>query len=311
MNKGYINRLIDTSEHILRLLSKSDTNVNQIIKQTSSDRTYVINVIKTLQQEGLISERIEGKLKKKIQSLTELGREVAEIIKSVQSCYELCDDLKHNCGKHDYALNFMGVRTKTSPLKYSVHMLPESENKIGIAFLNYTAADYVRDFVVFKYLLLSGKYNADARKKKITSQILEQIISDATRRQMDAIMKGIVWIGDPSELIADFGEHVTKIANLPEKMRRYGLLSNKFSCKEKAKEALLSVLPLLKSERKSILEKLDYAISRDEEWRHRMQEKLDRIGLNAGWSKDKPHRKEDPSELEVKMLYKEIRKALS
>jgi hypothetical protein len=134
-------------------------------------------------------------------------------------------------------------------------MEPDGKNLIGIAILNHAAADYVRDFVIFKYLLLSRKH--DVRKKKITSQILEQIISDATRRQMDAIMKGIVWTDDPSQFIADFDEHATKIANLPEKKQYYGLLNNIFSRKEKAKEVLLSVLPMLKSERESILESID------------------------------------------------------
>jgi hypothetical protein len=140
----------------------------------SSELAYVINVIKTLQEEELIYETPHGP-QIKIQNLTELGREVAEIIKSVQSCYELCDGLKH-----DHPLDFRLI--KISPEKYLVrlqNMEPDGKNRIGIAILNHAAADYVRDFVIFKYLSLSRKY--DVRKKKTTSQILEQIISDATR----------------------------------------------------------------------------------------------------------------------------------
>jgi hypothetical protein len=78
-------------------------------------------------------------------------------------------------------------------------MEPDGKNRIGIAILNHATADYVRDFVIFKYLSLSRTY--DVRRKKITSQILQQILSDATRRQMDAIMKGLAWTADPSEFI--------------------------------------------------------------------------------------------------------------
>jgi hypothetical protein len=170
--------------------------------------------------------------------------------------------------------------------------------------LNHAAADYVRDFVIFKYLLLSRKY--DVRKKKITSQILEQIISDATRRQMDAIMKGIVWTADPSQFIADFGEHATKIANLPEKMQRYGLLSNNFSRREKAKEVLLSVLPMLKSERKSILESIDMNDKLID-----LNKELRQVKFKLKLGKYESYPKEDLSEREFKALYEEIRKALS
>jgi DNA-binding PadR family transcriptional regulator len=301
LDKGSINRLIGTSKHILGLLSKGDTNVNQIIKQTSSDRTYVINVIKSLQQEGLVSERVEGALKKKIQSLTELGLEIAKILKSVQSCYELCDKLNQEKKILDFKL------IPVAPEKYLIHlqnMEPDGKNTIGISILNYVVADYVRDFVIFKYVNLLTKKNV--RKKKITSQIFEQIISDATKRQMDAIRKGIMWTADPSRFIVDFGEHATNIANLPEKMWRYGLLSNKFSGKEKAKQALLSVLPMLKSERESILASIGHVETLTE-----MQKQIRELKLKLDLEEDKPYPKEDPTERERNALYQEIRKTLS
>jgi DNA-binding HxlR family transcriptional regulator len=298
--EGSLNRLVDTSMHILRLLYEGGANVNQIIKQTSSDRTYIINVIRTLRQEGLISETLHGP-QKKIQNLTELGREVAEIIKSTQSCYESCDGLKREAKTLDFVL------VEKSPEKYSAHlqnMEPDGMNRIGIAILDHAAADYVRDFVIFKYLSLSRKYNV--RKKKTTSHILEQIISDATWRQMDAIMKGIAWTADPSELIEEFGEHATKIAHLPEKMWRYGLLSNKFSGKEKAKEALLSVLPMLKSERESILESIGQA-----DRLTKLGKEVRELAFKLGLEGDKPYPKKDPSERELEAIYQKIQKALS
>lgn len=293
------NRLVKISKRILCLLYEGGTNVNQIIKQTSSDRTFVINVIKILRREGLVSETPYGP-QIKIQNLTELGLEIADIIKLVQSCYELCDALKH-----DHPLDFRLL--PQSPEKYLIrlqNMEPDGKNRVGIAILNHAAADYVRDFVIFKYLSLSRNY--EVRQKKTTRQILEQIISDATQRQMDAIMKGIVWTADPSKFISDFGEHAEKITNLPEKMWRYGLLSNKFSGKEKAKEALLSVLPMLKSERKSILQNIKN-VEKLTELEKRFRELNVKIGLEEG----KPYSKEDSSERELEALYQEIKNALN
>jgi hypothetical protein len=156
-------------------------------------------------------------------------------------------------------------------------MEPDGKNRIGIATLTHAAANYVRDFVI--EISLSRKY--DVRKKKTTRQILEQIISDTTRRQMDAIMEGIAWTADPSELIAEFNEHATKITKLPEKMWRYGLLNNKFTGKEKAKGALLSVLPMLKSQRKSILQSIDHVDAITEMQKQIRELKLQ---LDLAWS---------------------------
>jgi DNA-binding MarR family transcriptional regulator len=301
--EGSVDRLVNTSKHILRLLYDGGTNANQIIKQTSSDRSYVFNVLEALQEEGLISESPDTKKHKqrKIKNLTELGREIAEIIKLVQSCYESCDVLKQEKKTLDFKL------IRVPPENYLIrlqNMEPDGKNAIGIYILNYVAADYVRDFVIFKYVILLRK--RDVRKKKITSQIFEQNISDATKRQMDAIKDGIFWIGDPSEFIAEFGEHTTKIANLPEKMWRSGLLSNKFSGKEKAKEALLSVLPILKSERESILQSMGGLDVLTE-----MQKQIHELKLKLDLEKGKPHPKEDPSERERDALYHEIRKTLN
>jgi hypothetical protein len=190
---------------------------------------------------------------------------------------------------------------------------PEGKNvdiqkrAIGMAILDYTAADYVRDFVILD-TFHSRKYNV----KKITNDILEQITSEATKRQMDAIMNGIGWIdiADPSGLIAEFGEHATRIARLPEKMRNYGLLNNNFSGKEKAKEALLSVIPMLKSERESILQSIDDN-NKQLGSLEALEEKMNELNRRLGLEKDRSRPKKDPSELEVNALYQEIRKALS
>ena len=300
--EGSLNRLVNTSKHILRLLFDKNLHVNEIIRQTSPDRSYIISTVKTLEREGLIAQNKRTKKGKEIvKQLTELGREIAEIIKSIQLCYESCDGLKREARKHP--LDFTLI--KKSPDSYLVHlqnMEPEGKNRIGIAILDHAVADCVRDFVIFKYLSLSRKYNI----KKTTNHILEQIISDATRRQMDAIMKGIAWTADPSELIADFGEHATKIANLPEKMWRYGLLSNKFSGKEKAKEALLSVLPMLKSERESILQGIGRVDALTE-----LEKQIRQLNLKLSLEEGKPYPKEDPSERELDALYEKIRKVLS
>jgi hypothetical protein len=80
------NRLVFDSIHILHLLLDKNLHYNEIIRQTSSDRSHVDNVIDTLEARQLIMEykisKQERKRQKihsqaKIMTITKLGREIA------------------------------------------------------------------------------------------------------------------------------------------------------------------------------------------------------------------------------------------
>jgi hypothetical protein len=87
----------------------------------------------------------------------------------------------------------------------------------------------------------------------VTQLILNHIIMSTTERQIYAMLNNIEQIHNPLKLIDEFNEHAKRITELPEKMVRYGLLDNKSTSKE-SKGLLLSVLPMLKSQKQSIIQ---------------------------------------------------------
>ncbi|MGB7884572.1 MAG: hypothetical protein WBL44_17765, partial [Nitrososphaeraceae archaeon] len=73
------NRLVDTSIQILRLLPDSGLHTNAIIKQTSRDRTHVINAIRFLENSQLVGIKDEKNWRfgqKKIIIPSNLGFEI-------------------------------------------------------------------------------------------------------------------------------------------------------------------------------------------------------------------------------------------
>lgn len=75
------NRLVTTSTRILHLLSTSDLSTNDLILQTSSDRTHVEACIKSLVRARLI-KRIKSPThrQKKINQLDNIGKELSNVI---------------------------------------------------------------------------------------------------------------------------------------------------------------------------------------------------------------------------------------
>lgn len=74
-------RLVETSISILRSLSTSRMGTNQLISQTSSDKSYVENVIKTMARAKLIKRTKSPKEHKQLimNQLDDLGREFSNI----------------------------------------------------------------------------------------------------------------------------------------------------------------------------------------------------------------------------------------
>src|SRR5918911_976046 len=78
-------RLLETSKKILRLLFDKNLHVNEIIRQTSPDRSHVIATIKTLEREGLIARSGRTKKGKEIvKQLTELGHELVDMSRNLE-----------------------------------------------------------------------------------------------------------------------------------------------------------------------------------------------------------------------------------
>jgi DNA-binding HxlR family transcriptional regulator len=95
MRKLVINdRLVTTSIIILSLLYKKNMFVNEIIEQTSSDRSFVIKTLRTLEK-GRFIETINSKShkQKKVKQLSQLGQELANLIICIQNFNEEYDRL--------------------------------------------------------------------------------------------------------------------------------------------------------------------------------------------------------------------------
>ena len=89
------NRLVMTSIKILSSLYKKNMFVNEIIEQTSSDRSFVIKALRTLEKGRFITS-INNKChkQKKVKQLSQLGQELANLIFSIQNFNEEYDRLR-------------------------------------------------------------------------------------------------------------------------------------------------------------------------------------------------------------------------
>lgn len=79
------NRLVMTSIKILSSLYKKDMFVNEIIDQTSSDRSFVIKTLRTLEKGRFITSiNSKSHKQKKVKQLSQLGQELANLVNSIQ-----------------------------------------------------------------------------------------------------------------------------------------------------------------------------------------------------------------------------------
>jgi polyhydroxyalkanoate synthesis regulator phasin len=120
------------------------------------------------------------------------------------------------------------------------------------------------------------------------------------------MLDNIEQIHDPSKSIDEFIEYAKRIAELPKKMVRYGLLDNKSISKEEAKGVLLSVLPMLKSQKQSIEENRRHQKQLSEDLDKKIYEVKAKLSMP-----DELYPEDSPNQQEAKALYEEILKALS
>jgi len=97
------NRLVETSIRILRLLLNKNLHYNEIIRQTSPDRTHIDNTIDVLERGQLIMEYKISKRERKqqrihsqarIMQITELGRELIDMSVSLEQYSSAYFELK-------------------------------------------------------------------------------------------------------------------------------------------------------------------------------------------------------------------------
>jgi DNA-binding HxlR family transcriptional regulator len=237
------NRLVDTSKWILSLLLRKSNSVNQIIQQTSSDRSYVLETIKILQRDGLIIEAKDpNHTQKKIKHLTSLGQEAAELINAIDNYNEVYHKL--NSVKEEYVNQIRDV-TKSKG-KEGTDLIHINRYVLGISILEYEIAECIKDLVIIRYASILNKFGYhNMIKTKTVKTILKQIITEVINRQMQIILDNFGIYGDVAMIGNAFDGYISRMVSLPTKIEKYGILDNEF-VKKDAKKLLLSLAPLLR-----------------------------------------------------------------
>ena len=77
-------RLVQTCIKILRLISEKNLSINKIIKQTSSDRTHVLDAIQTLERAKLVKQlKSETHKEMRFLVLNQIGRDLVNFMNSI------------------------------------------------------------------------------------------------------------------------------------------------------------------------------------------------------------------------------------
>ena len=126
-------RLVKTCIHILRLISDKNLNINKIIKQTSSDRTHVIEAIKTLERAKLVKRRkSESHKEMEFLVLAQMGSDLVNFMnsidgfrKSFQSLTKTIDEY-FNLDEH-YVIMSEAIRMSFEEEKTGITQKPSEE----------------------------------------------------------------------------------------------------------------------------------------------------------------------------------------
>jgi DNA-binding HxlR family transcriptional regulator len=247
------NRLVIYSMKILRVLLKGSTHVNDIVKQTSSDKTYVLKVIKILQHERLIIETKDDRhSQKKIKQLTDLGQELTKLMENV-------DDYKNSYSK------LMERRKKyftSSEIKKAYSVVEDdirahgktwkkiawTSNKAdlylygvrGASLLEYEATIHISNILIFRFASLQKRFDL----LKLTKAIINKIITDTMTYQLKLVLSEI--LDDGSQMMTgELARHTDIITSLPARLAEYPLFTNK-AISEESKNMLAQIFSLLR-----------------------------------------------------------------
>ena len=179
------NRLLKTSKKILCLLFDKNLHVNEIIRQTSPDRSYIISTIKTLEREGLIARNKRTKKGKEIvKQLTEVGHELVDMSRSLEqwkrSYFELhkayVEKLMIDDGSNKHNIKSILKNRGLSDEEINLY----DDTKKSVELMLYTCKKDVMDTVVCRYAFILSKFSLSDTAKNI----LYDIIRDAAVFQL-------------------------------------------------------------------------------------------------------------------------------
>ena len=150
------NRLLETSKKILRLLFDKKLHVNEIIRQTSPDRSYIISTIKTLEREGLIVRNKRMKKGKEIvKQLTEVGHELVDMSRGLEQWKKSYFELRKAYVEKlmiDDALDKQAIKGILKTRGFSneeIKLYDDTER--GVSLMLYNCEKDIMDTVICRY----------------------------------------------------------------------------------------------------------------------------------------------------------------
>ena len=120
------NRLVETCIKILRLISDKSLHINNIVSQTSSDKSHVIKAIKTIEKAELV-KRISSKTHKQMEflELGQMGNELANLMKNIDEFRESYRSLTESINKNFKFKEYSVMMTE-------LIRMSEKEEKTGV-----------------------------------------------------------------------------------------------------------------------------------------------------------------------------------
>jgi DNA-binding MarR family transcriptional regulator len=249
------NRLVLYAITILSVLLCDNMHVNSIAKQTSSDKTYVLFVIKALVREGLIIQAKDYRHgKKKITQLTAIGREIAVIIDNLKDYKNTFSKLREcrekNFTSHEINKAYLAVEDDIRAHGKTFRKIDwtNSKNDLylygarGVSLLEYECSIHITDILIFRFASMLKRFNL----QQITKDIMDKIITDSITDRLEFVSSNILGYDNGSQMISgDLANRAATIAGLPAKLENYPVFIN-HAIGEDAKNFLRSIFSLLK-----------------------------------------------------------------
>jgi len=240
--------MVNTTQKILCLLLGTEMSVNNLIAQTSSDKSHVVDVISNLGKLGLLEESKDKRHKqKKIKKLTSVGKEIS-ILLTLISEYSDAErsltrkiesfTLKEDISDGSKRLQLRDIGWSDDEITFNPKYVHNSHT------IKFHFKRIMYELILYRYSLVMLRY----KPKKKLKQFLHEIILSILTQQISEIIA----------YIEDIGPHFITTIKTRERIenavRRW---SNKFIQKE-VKQLESQLLMLLEVSDSIKLESAEY-----------------------------------------------------
>jgi hypothetical protein len=202
-----LDRLLSVSTTILRLIYGRKLWVNEIIKQTSPDRTYVIQALETMEKARLLTQGPRSIGRKRSVELTSLGNEIATLYFSLDNYMkgynEIYKFLQDNFVKYEDRNTLKNILKSRGWDEYDIAIYDELQS----SFRNYewTFFDNMLDVVHLRSLKILTKYKINIQLKR--NDII-RILLEAVSHKVIAFVYGNLLVRHGKEKISYGGNEI-------------------------------------------------------------------------------------------------------